>query len=182
MSKLFVVSGCSGVGKNTVLNQVMARRKDLRFSVSATTRAPRPGEVDGVHYYYVTEAEFQGMIDRGEMLEYDFHNDTYYGTPLHQVKQGADHIILDIEPVGAFNVRSAYPDAVLIFIKPPSMEELERRLRSRGDTSEEQMLMRLKRAAWELEQAPKYDYVVVNDVVEDCVNEILNIIAEKADE
>ena len=181
MSKLFVISGCSGVGKSTVLKEVMAARNDLRFSVSATTRGPRPGEVDGVHYFFVTTEEFKGLIQRGEMLEYDFHNDTYYGTPRHQVEQGEGHVILDIEPVGAFNVRAACPEATLIFILPPSMEELERRLRSRGDTSEEQMKLRLERAKWEIDQAPKYDYTVVNDNVGTCVNKILNIIAEKAD-
>ena len=181
MSKLFVISGCSGVGKSTVLKEVMAARNDLRFSVSATTRSPRPGEVDGVHYYFVSVDDFRGLIDRGEMLEYDFHNDTYYGTPRHQVEQGEGHVILDIEPVGAFNVRTACPEATLIFIQPPSVEELERRLRSRGDTSEEQIVLRLDRAKWEMDQAEKYDYTVVNDDVAACVNKILNIIAEKAD-
>ena len=181
MSKLFVISGCSGVGKSTVLKEVMAARSDLRFSVSATTRAPRPGEQDGVHYYFVTTEAFKGMIDRGEMLEYDFHNETYYGTPRRQVEEGEGHVILDIEPVGAFNVRAACPEATLIFIMPPSAEELERRLRSRGDTAEEQIVLRLDRAKWEMEQAEKYDYTVVNDDVMTCVNTILNIIAEKAD-
>ena len=151
MSKLFVISGCSGVGKSTVLKEVMAARSDLRFSVSATTRSPRPGEQNGVHYFFVTTEEFKGLIERGEMLEYDFHNDTYYGTPRHQVEQGNGHVILDIEPVGAFNVRASCPEATLIFILPPSMEELERRLRSRGDTSEEQMKL-LKDARCELVQ------------------------------
>lgn len=177
--KLFVISGASGVGKSTVLKIVMAARDDLRFSVSATTRAPRPGEVDGVHYYFVTNEEFKGLIDSGEMLEYDFHNNTYYGTPHHQVEEKTEngHVILDIEPVGAFNVRAACPDATLIFIMPPSVEELERRLRSRGDTSPEQIRMRLDRAKWEMEQRNKYDYVVVNDVAERCAEEILKIIA-----
>jgi len=181
MNKLFVISGCSGVGKSTVLKEVMAARDDLRFSVSATTRSPRPGESHGVHYFFVTVEEFKDLIDRGEMLEYDFHNDTYYGTPRHQVEQGEGHVILDIEPIGAFNVRAACPEATLIFIMPPSMEELERRLRSRGDTSEEQIQLRLARAKWEIEQAAKYDYTVVNDEVQTCVDKILNIIAEKAD-
>ena len=181
MNKLFVISGCSGVGKSTVLKEVMAARSDLRFSVSATTRAPRNNETHGVHYFFVTEEEFKDLIDRGEMLEYDFHNATYYGTPRHQVDQGEGHVILDIEPVGAFNVRAACPEATLIFVMPPSMEELERRLRGRGDTSEEQMELRLARAKWEIEQAEKYDYIVVNDEVENCVKNILKIIAEKAD-
>jgi guanylate kinase len=162
----------------------MAARNDLKFSVSATTRPPRPHETDGVHYHFVTEDEFRAMIDRGDMLEYDFHNDTYYGTPLSQVEKKAEnaHVILDIEPVGAFNVRAVRPDATLIFILPPSLEELERRLRSRGDTSPEQIALRLARAKWEIAQSEKYDYIVVNDVVDTCAGKILNIIASKADE
>lgn len=182
MGKLFVISGASGVGKSTVLKQVMAARQDLRFSVSATTRQPRPGEEHGVHYYFVSTEEFQRLIDQGTMLEYDFHNATYYGTPLAQLedKLEAGHVMLDIEPNGAFNVRAKCPDATLIFVLPPSMEELERRLRSRGDTSEEQIVLRLDRARWEIEQSRQYDYVVVNDDVDRCAQEILNIIAQKA--
>ena len=182
--KLFVISGCSGVGKSTVLKLVMAARDDLRFSVSATTRAPREGETHGVHYYFVSVDEFKGLIARNEMLEYDVHNNTYYGTPRRQVEEKTQngHVILDIEPVGAFNVRAAYPQATLIFIMPPSREELERRLRSRGDTSPEQIELRLARAAWEMDQAEKYDFTVVNDVVETCAETILNIIAQKAKE
>lgn len=182
--KLFVISGASGVGKSTVLKLVFGARDDLQFSVSATTRAPRPGETEGVSYYFVTKDEFQALIDRGEMLEYDFHNETYYGTPRRQVeeKMRTGHVILDIEPVGAFNVRAACPDATLIFIMPPSEEELERRLTSRGDTSPEQIQMRLDRAKWEMEQRDQYDFVVVNDVAQSCADHILKIIAEKANE
>lgn len=180
--KLFVVSGASGVGKSTVLKQVFAARDDLRFSVSATTRAPRNGETEGVSYYFVTVEQFKDLIDRGEMLEYDFHNETYYGTPRRQMEEKLEngHVILDIEPVGAFNVRAACPDATLIFIMPPSVEELERRLTSRGDTSPEQCALRLARAKWEMDQRDKYDYVVVNDDVQTCANNILEIIAQKA--
>ena len=181
--KLFVISGASGVGKSTVLKQVMEKRKDLTFSVSATTRAPRPGEVDGESYYFVTKEEFEAMIARGEFLEYDAHMDNYYGTPVAQAKEKMERgsVILDIEPNGAFNVRSVLPDAVLIFIAPPSIEELHRRLAGRGDTSEEQMKLRMERSAWEMEQSKKYDYIVINDQVETCADEILNIIADKAD-
>ena len=181
--KLFVISGASGVGKSTVLAKVMEARKDLRFSVSATTRQPRPGEVDGVSYYFATKEAFQQMIDENTMLEYDFHNETYYGTPAGQLEEKlqSGHVMLDIEPNGAFNVRAARPDATLIFILPPSFEELERRLRSRGDTSEEQMRLRLDRAKWEMEQSKKYDFVVVNDDVQRCADEILNIISRKAE-
>ena len=181
--KLFVISGASGVGKSTVLKEVMAARNDLSFSVSATTRAPRPGEVDGVSYYFVDKATFESMIQNNEFLEYDAHMDNYYGTPKGQLKEKLQHgsVILDIEPNGAFNVRKQWPDAVLIFIAPPSMEELERRLRSRGDTSEEQIALRLSRVQWELEQAKQYDHMVINDQVETCAKTILEIIANKAD-
>ena len=140
MSKgsLFVISGASGVGKSTVLKLVMEARQDLLFSVSATTRQMRPGEVDGVNYYYITREEFEDRIRRGEFLEYDEHNGTLYGTLNGQIREKLTrgNVILDVEPVGAGNVRKAYPDATLIFIVPPSRQELEERLRGRGDTSQ----------------------------------------------
>ena len=177
--KIFVISGASGVGKSTVLKKVLASRDDLYFSVSATTRAPRPDEVDGVNYSFITKEAFQAMIDEDAFVEYDAHMDNYYGTPEKQVedKLCTGSVILDIEPVGAFNVRGKRDDAVLIFIAPPSMEELERRLRGRGDTSEAQMALRLERARWEMAQSEKYDYIVTNDRVDTCAEEILHIIA-----
>ena len=181
--KLFVISGASGVGKSTVLSRVMAQRDDLRFSVSATTRAPRPGEVDGESYYFVTKEKFQEMIANDEFLEYDAHMANYYGTPEGQLNEKLEtgSVILDIEPNGAFMVRKRREDATLIFIAPPSMEELLRRLVGRGDTSDEQVKLRQERAQWEMDQSVHYDYVVVNDQVEACADEILKIIAEKAD-
>lgn len=181
--KLFVISGASGVGKSTVLSRVMAGRDDLRFSVSATTRTPRPGEQDGVHYHFVTRETFQKMIAEGAFLEYDGHMNNYYGTPKKQLEEKLElgHVILDIEPNGAFNVRKARPDAVLIFIAPPSLEDLEKRLRNRGDTSPQQMAIRLERAAWETQQGKQYNYYVINDRVETCADEILKIIAQEAD-
>lgn len=181
--KLFVISGASGVGKSTVLAKVMAERDDLLFSVSATTREPRPGEIEAVSYYFVSKQEFEDMIQKNAFLEYDAHAKNYYGTPRAQLEEKLQrgNVILDIEPNGAFAVRSQRPDATLIFIMPPSMEELENRLRSRGDTSQEQIRVRLERAGWEMEQRHQYDYVVVNRQVETCAEEILNIIAEKAD-
>ncbi len=180
--KLFVVSGASGVGKGTVLTRVMQIDQSLSFSVSATTRPPRPNEIHGVHYYFVSDEKFQEMIAADEFLEYDGHMGGFYGTPKGQLEEKLEKgdVILDIEPVGAFNVRKVCPDATLIFIAPPSMEELERRLRGRGDTSEEQIKLRLKRAAWEMEQIPKYDHVVINDQVQACAEEILKIIAHEA--
>ena len=182
--RLFVISGASGVGKSTVLAKVMARRNDLRFSVSATTRAPRPGEVDGESYYFVTKECFLRMIEENAFLEYDAHMDNYYGTPVAQLEEKLckGSVILDIEPNGAFAVREKRPDAVLIFIAPPSAEELERRLRGRGDTSEEQIRMRQERARWEMDMGKKYDHWVVNDQVEACAETILHIIAQEADQ
>lgn len=182
--KLFIISGASGVGKSTVLSKVMAARNDLQFSVSATTRKPRPGEIEGVSYYFVTEDTFRDMIAADAFLEYDEHNKTLYGTPRAQVEEKllTGNVILDIEPNGAFAVQKQRPDATLIFITPPSMEILENRLRSRGDTSEDQILLRLDRAKWEMEQIPKYHYAVTNDRVDACAEKILHIIAEKADE
>ena len=183
MGKLFVISGASGVGKSTVLAKVMASRPDLKFSVSATTRAPRPGEVDGKDYYFVSKDTFLDMIEKKAFLEYDAHMDNYYGTPKAQLEEKLQtgSVILDIEPNGAFNVRQERKDAVLIFIAPPSLKELEDRLRGRGDTSEEQIQVRQARVAWEMEQSKRYDYVVINDVVETCAEEILEIIAQEAD-
>lgn len=178
MGKLIVISGASGVGKGTVVKAMMAQRQDLFFSVSATTRPPRPGEVDGRDYYFVTRETFEAMIARGEMLEYDEHAKNYYGTPKAQVeeKQKKGHVLLDIEPNGARNVKNNYPEAVLIFIMPPSVEELERRLRGRNDTPEDQIAIRMERAKWEMDQRSWYDRVVVNDNAERCAREILKII------
>lgn len=178
--KLVVISGASGVGKGTVLSLMMKQRDDLFFSVSATTRPARPGEEDGVHYYFVTKEQFEDMIARGEFLEYDAHAANYYGTPRAQAeeKRMKGHVLLDIEPNGAKQVKAAAPDATLIFIMPPSVEELERRLRGRGDTPEEQILMRMERAVWEMEQKSWYDHVVVNDDARRCADEILQLLAE----
>ncbi len=179
--KLFVISGASGVGKSTVLAKVMETKPDLRFSVSATTRKPRPGEVEAVDYYFVSKQQFEEMIRQDAFLEYDAHMDNYYGTPKAQLEEKllTGDVVLDIEPNGAFNVRKSWPEAVLIFIAPPSLEELERRLRSRGDTDEHQIRVRLDRVQWEMEQGQKYDYMVINDRVDACADEICSIIADQ---
>ena len=178
--KLVVISGASGVGKGTVLGIMMNKRKDLKFSVSATTRDPRPSEVNGMHYYFVTRERFEEMIAAGEMLEYSAHNANYYGTPRAQAeeKMRTGSVLLDIEPNGAAQVKKAAPEAILVFIMPPSMEELEKRLRGRGDTPEDQIAMRMERALWEMDQRHWYDHVVVNDSAERCADEILKIIAD----
>jgi len=178
--KLVVISGASGVGKGTVLGIMMKKRSDLSFSVSATTRPPRPNEVDGVHYYFITKERFEEMIAAGEFLEYDAHAANYYGTPRAQAEEKMKNgsVLLDIEPKGAQQVKQTDPDALLIFIMPPSVEELERRLRGRGDTPEDQIRMRMERAVWEMEQRHWYDHVVVNEDAERCAEEILKLIAE----
>ena len=133
-----------------------------------------------MHYYFVTRERFEEMIAAGDMLEYSEHAANYYGTPRAQAEQKRreGHVLLDIEPNGAKQVKEAAPEAILVFIMPPSMEELERRLRGRGDTPEEQIAMRMERAVWEMEQRHWYDHVVVNDSAERCADEILKIIAE----
>ena len=180
--KLVVISGASGVGKGTVLKEMMKRRPDLRFSVSATTRPPRPNEENGVHYYFITREQFEAMIARGEFLEYSEHNKNYYGTPRAQAEEKREDadVLLDIEPNGAAQVRKTAPDAILIFIVAPSWEDLERRLRGRGDTPEDQIAIRLERARWEMDQRGWYDHVVVNDQADRCAEEILNILANHA--
>ena len=182
MGKLIVISGPSGVGKGTVLGIAMEKRKDLRFSVSATTRDPRPNEVDGIHYFFLNRERFEEMIAAGEFLEYSEHNKNYYGTPRGQAleKMETGNVLLDIEPNGAGQVKKNMPEAILIFIMPPSMEELERRLRGRGDTPEDQVKLRMERAIWEMDQRSWYDHVLVNEDAEVCADEILKIIAEKA--
>ena len=181
MNKLYVFSGASGVGKSTVLGQIMANRTDLCFSVSATTREPRPGEVDGESYYFINKDRFLEMIREDAFVEYDEHMGNYYGTPKFQLDEKLEKgsVVLDIEPNGAFNVKKWRPDAVLIFIAPPDLEELERRLRGRGDTSEDQIRLRQDRVRWEMEQSKKYDHIVINDQVETCVNKILAIMNEQ---
>jgi guanylate kinase len=179
--KLFVVSGASGVGKSTVLKLLMAENSNLLFSVSATTRDPRPGEEEGVHYYFITQDKFQEMIRQDAFLEYDAHAANYYGTPIDQLEEKLTRgdVILDVEPAGAKIVKEKRPEAILIFVMPPSIEELERRLRGRGDTPEDQIALRMERAKWEMDQRSWYDHVVVNDVLEDCVKSMAQIIGNE---
>lgn len=176
---LFVLSGPSGAGKSTVLKEVLRRNPALYFSVSCTTRAPRPAETHGVHYFFIDRKQFEKMIVQDEFLEYTEYAKDYYGTPLLQIRKcmesGTD-VLLDIETKGAGNVIAKMPGAVRIFLAPPSFEELERRLRSRNTDAEEKILDRLKTAREEFEKIPLYDYLVINDVVEDAVQELESIL------
>ena len=178
---LFVISGASGVGKSSILKRVMAAMPELQFSVSATSRPPREGETNGVQYFFVTEDAFRQMIAQGAFVEYDYHMNNYYGTlkseVLNKTQQG--NMILDVEPVGAMRVKEIYPQATLIYIAPPSLETLEQRLRARNDTPEEQIKVRQQRAAWEDSQKDKYDYIVINDVLDDAVAQVMDIITQK---
>lgn len=181
--KLIVISGPSGVGKSTVIKQVMSVYPNLQFSVSATTRPMRPGEVDGKNYFFVDKAQFQKMIDEHALLEYAEYVGNYYGTPeepLEQALEQGKDILLDIEVQGALNVKRLRPDAVLIFMLAPSFREIEKRLTGRGDTSPDLVRNRLERARWEYSQAKQYDYLVVNDDVDRAAAEIRAILtAEK---
>jgi guanylate kinase len=161
---MLVVSGPAGSGKGTV-NAMLLEREDFAFSVSATTRAPRPGEVDGVNYHYITRDDFLARIESGDMLEYTEYCGNFYGTPLREaeeVMRSGRNLILEIEVEGAKNVKAKYPDAVLVLLLPPSYSEQEARLRGRGTETEEKILERLARAKEEVALADSYDYVVYN--------------------
>lgn len=167
MSKgvLIVISGPSGGGKGTVVRRVREMLPDIGFSVSATTRAPREGETDGVDYHFIGRERFREMIENGEMLEHTVYCDNYYGTPRSEVEKvigdGRD-IILEIEVDGASQIKEKFPDAVTLMLIPPTLDELERRLRGRGSETEQTVNARLERAQKEIRLAESYDYVVVN--------------------
>lgn len=173
--KTFIISGPSGVGKSTVLGALFEGRDDLYFSVSATTRAPRPTETPDVDYHFIEAEIFRQWIEDGEFLEYAEYVGNFYGTPKKYVDAAMDEgkdVILDIEIQGATQVHELRPDVVRIFIAPPSWEELERRLTARGTDSPEKVQKRLLRAKVELENAGHYDYFVINDTVDNAVAEL----------
>lgn len=173
--KTFIISGPSGVGKSTVLRSLFEERDDLYFSISATTREPREGEQDGVHYHFISVERFQEMIENDAFLEYAEYVGNFYGTPKKFVDEAMDagrDVILDIEVRGALQVCAKRPETTRIFIAPPSWKELERRLKGRGTDSEEKIQKRLVRAKAELQTAGVYDYFVINDSVERAVREI----------
>ena len=176
---LIILSGPSGSGKGTIIKRLLQERADMVLSVSATTRAPRPGELNNVHYYFKTRAEFEELIERGALLEYAEYNGNYYGTPEEPIRDWLEqgkNVILEIEVQGAEKVMDHRSDLVSVFITIPSMEELERRLRDRGTETEEKILGRMAVAQRELTRAFRYDYVVLNDEVDLAVQRIHTII------
>ncbi|MGE4352645.1 MAG: guanylate kinase [Oscillospiraceae bacterium] len=163
--KLIVLSGPSGAGKSTVIGRLMEKRDDISFSVSATTRPPRPGEVNGVNYYFKTFEEFETMIATGKFLEHARYAENDYGTPrlpVEELLNKGKTVVLDIEVQGAFQVKKTMPEAVMVFLTPPSIGELEKRLRHRGTDSEEKIRIRLETAKREYALARQYDYIVIN--------------------
>ena len=181
MSKgvLTVVSGFSGAGKGTVMKRLIQKYDDYALSISVTTRTPREGERDGIEYFFKTKEEVESMIENDEFLEYARYVDNYYGTPRFYVEEmlaKGKNVILEIEIQGAMQIKAKNPEAVLVFVTPPSFEELRNRLVGRGTETANVIESRLSRASEEAEGMPSYDYILVNDQVEDCVDRLHQII------
>lgn len=173
--RLFVISGPSGAGKGTLLAELRKQRPDLGLTVSATTRSPRPGEVDGTSYYFLSDEEFRRRIAAGEFVEWAEVHGHLYGTLVSEVKRllaKGHSLVLEIDVQGALNVRKVYPDAVLVFIEPPSLQVLEERLRGRGTEDEASIELRLKNARHEMELADQYDVRIVNNTVDRAAQEL----------
>lgn len=176
---LIVISGPSGAGKGTICKALLEREDNLYISVSATTRSPRKGEVDGVNYYFLTQEEFKKKVDNNEFLEWAEVHGNYYGTPKFNVEEMINegkNIILEIDVQGALNVKKNCEDGVFIFILPPSMEELKRRIIARGSETPESLIKRFKTAYEEINYISKYNYAVVNDDLEEAVKKVQNIL------
>lgn len=176
---LIVVSGASGTGKGTVCKKILTDLPEVAYSISATTRAPRPGEVDGKEYYFISRDEFQAWIADGKFLEYAEVYGNFYGTPLNKITERlnrGEDILLEIDVQGALNVKRKFPEGVYIFLLPPSLEELKRRIEGRGTENPESLARRLKNAVAEIKIGLEYDYVVVNDSIDDAAAQIKAIL------
>ena len=178
--KLVVLSGPSAVGKGTLASYIISNNSDFDLSISATTRGPRQGEVDGVSYFFVSDEDFNQMIQAGELLEWaTVHGQNRYGTPKASVETSLEagrNVVLEIDVQGAFQVKKAFPSALLIFVNPPSFEELERRMQNRGTESIEDMVIRLDTAKAELDLASSFDFQVENDEVARCAQEVVDLV------
>ena len=176
---LLVVSGPSGTGKGTICKDIVAKHEDINLSISATTRNPRVGEVEGKSYFFKTKEEFEAMVDRGEFLEHAMIYDNYYGTPkkaiFDELDMGRD-VILEIEMQGAMQIKEVYPQAIFIFVLPPSLQELRNRIVGRGTETDEQIEKRFNSAYDEIKLLGDYDYFIFNNIVEKSSEEILNIL------
>ena len=176
---LVVVSGFSGAGKGTLMKNLLAKYNNYALSISCTTRKPREGELDGREYFFKTKEEFEEMISKDELVEYARYVDNYYGTPKEFVRSQLDagkDVLLEIEIQGALKIKEKFPDAVLVFITPPSGEELKRRLIGRGTESPEVVEKRLQRAVQESEGVEAYDYILINDDIDTCTEKLHNLI------
>ena len=180
---LVVISGFSGVGKGTLMRELMSKHGDnYALSVSATTRAPRPGEEDGVHYFFVSTEKFEQMIEADELVEYAQYVNNYYGTPKKYVMEqmaAGRNVILEIELQGALAIKQKFPDTALVFVSAPSAEELRNRLVGRGTETEEVISQRLSRAYEESQEMDKYEYLVVNDNLEECMEDLHTLICNE---
>ena len=183
MKKFYVISGSSGVGKGTVIKEFLRRNPNFRLSISCTTRGMREGEVDGVNYFFLNKEEFQNCINNGEFLEWAEFSSNFYGTKREFVEkclENDENLILEIDTKGALQVQSLMDNAILIFIAPPSVQELEKRLRGRHTETEEAIQKRLNSIKLEIENSKHFDYKIINDTVENAVKELERIILEKA--
>lgn len=179
--KFIVISGPSGVGKGTICNRLL-KELNAWYSVSTTTRSPREGEINGINYFFVTKEEFEKKIKEGAFLEYNVYNDNYYGTSkeivINKINEGIN-VFSEIDVNGAHNIKKVFPDALLIYIAPPSIEVLKERLIGRGTESIEKINQRLEIAEKELKEVDFYDYVIVNDDLDKATNEVRNIITKE---
>jgi guanylate kinase len=179
LGRLIVLTGPSGVGKGTLMRSLLERHPELYYSVSVTTRSPRPGEIDGKSYYFISRSKFEQLVAEGEFLEWAEFAGNYYGTPrgavLNQINSGK-LVVLEIELEGARQIRASFPSALSVFILPPSFEELEKRIRSRAQDSEEAIARRLIRAQEEIQAANEFDIEIVNDDFETALNDIEGVL------
>ncbi len=179
---IIVISGTTCAGKGTVIEKLLETEENVKLSVSYTSREKRSGEIDGVNYYFVTREEFEKKIEQGDFLEYALVHDNYYGTPKAEINEElnkGNDVILEIDVVGAMNVKKMFPEVILIFIMAPSMEVVRERIKARGKETPEQIIRRFQTAYQEINEIPKYNYVVVNDFLEEAVNKVKAILVSE---